>query len=160
MKAKIRYGMFETNSSSCHAIQIKKSKYNYSGLFIDDNGFAHSSFGEFGWEFEEYCYPTSKLEYALTMVAMTEPFTTEEEFYQTKGFKEINTLLREKCHCLGLIIDNGFNDNAYSHDINGYIDHQSCCYSSLDDFLADYAISLERFIFDRNVVLKTGNDNC
>ena len=47
MKRQIRRGVFETNSSSTHAICIAKGDYNLS-KHID------FTIGEFGWENNEY----------------------------------------------------------------------------------------------------------
>ena len=42
MKKKlIRYGVFETNSSSCHSISIDENNKNFtaSSLYVDEDGF-------------------------------------------------------------------------------------------------------------------------
>ena len=168
---RIRYNAFETNSSSHHSLIIKKPgtmHYGYLKPDTDDN-LIHVRFGEFGWGIEIYDDPATKLSYAATMVAETEKFNSEDEFYETAGMRAINELIKEKCNCDGVVVDNpDFQMESYtwnnithqymSHD--GYIDHQSCeGYSSLQDFLDDWDITLERFIFDNHVDLLIDNDN-
>ena len=139
---KIRY-TFETNSSSCHGLMVKaKEDIDESYLRVRSDGCIHSQLGEFGWGYDRYDNQETKLSYALTMVAESEGFNEESE-----GFKMISDLIKEKTGC-DLVID------SYC----GYIDHQSC-YPSLKDFLDDWGISLERFIFDGDVELIIDNDN-
>ena len=168
---RIRYNAFETNSSSHHSLIIKKPgimRYGYLKPNRDDN-LIHISFGDFGWGIERYYDAATKLSYAATMVAETEKYWSEDEFYETAGMKAINELIKEKCNCDGVAIDfpyfhmesytwNNTTHHYMSHD--GYIDHQSHeDYSSLQEFLDDWDITLERFIFDDNVCLLIDNDN-
>jgi len=167
---KIRYNAFESNSSSSHSLLIKKPRrMNYECIKAEPyDNLVHIEFGEFGWGIDTYYDAEIKLSYAATMVAETEEFNSEDEFYQTAGMKAINELVKEKCHCNGVVVDypnfqiesytwNGETKHYMSH--NGYIDHQSCDYKSLQDFLDAWGITLERFIFDDNVGLLIDNDN-
>ena len=167
----IREDCFETNSSSNHTLSIKNKKDFNFDIKPSDDGYIYCSFGEFGWEIENYNDAGTKLTYALTMVAETEPYSSEEEFYNTEGFNIINNCIKEELHCKGIIIeDPGFEVIEYKAyngkhkfylKFNGYIDHQSSSddYKSLRDFLDDWGIDIKRFIFDLNVVLHTDNDN-
>lgn len=168
MKKQIRSGVFETNSSSTHSVTI--SNYLSDRLTPREDNKVHSKFGEFGWEIESYNDAATKLSYALTMVIETEcRHDASVDFYNTEGFMAINELIKEKCNCDGVCVDSnieirgwrnkdGSIHNYYYHD--GYIDHQSCeDYSSLQDFLDDYSITLEEFIFSQEVWLNTDNDN-
>lgn len=163
MKKKIRYGVYETNSSSCHSLVISKHKImNFVLPKPDGDGYLHMTFGEFGWHEARYNDPITKLSYALTMVAMThmKEFNNKEEFYELDDFKMINNIIKDKIDdCDGIEIDEEeFKDDWYG--VNGYIDHQSCeNYSCLQDFLNDYDVSLEDFIFNADVILITDNDN-
>ena len=190
MKRQIRYEAWETNSSSTHSVSADRRKpleYNYDALkkYINNESYdrkLHITFGEFGWERREYTDAYTKLQYALTMVLETEMrgnakalldknVNPEKYFYSTEGFQAINDLIREKCDCDGVIIDDpGFElGDVYKcydgslrryFDHNGYIDHQSCeTYNDLKEFLNDYDINLEEFIFSENVELETSNDN-
>lgn len=163
MKRKIRKGVWETNSSSCHSVSISKNKImNFALPGLDEDGFLIAHFDEFGWEINRYNNPTSKLSYALTMVAMihNEEFFNEVEFYELDDFKMIEDVVKNKIpDCEGIQMAEHSFDNEF-WGIDGYIDHQSYeCYSCLQDFLNDYDITLEDFIFNANVILQTDNDN-
>lgn len=167
MKRQIRVGIWETNSSSTHSVSVSKvTNFNEHSLdsYLEDDGTFHITPGEFGWEIERYNGPYTKLQYALTMVFMTEvPWegrnindeTTLKYLYDTDGFQSINSLIMEIVpNCKNVIVD--LLDDG---DV-GYIDHQSCeNYESLQDFLDYYDISLFQFIFDYNTILVTDNDN-
>lgn len=172
MKRKIRYGMWETNSSSCHSVCISKHKLMNFAMPTPDpsDNFLHVTFGEFGWEVHEYNDPLTKLKYALTMVAMVENPKNEDEFYETEGFKAIDEVVKNKLNCNGVVVEDDFAIQRWEStrtgkyyeelEIDGYIDHQSCeDYNSLQDFLNDYDVTLEDFIFNSDVILKTDNDN-
>ena len=168
---RVRQGAFESNSSSSHSLLIRKpGKMYYRDLQpMGYDRLVHVEFGEFGWGVDTYYSTKTKLSYAVTMVAETEEFNSEDEFYETAGMKAINELIKDKCHCNGVCVDYpNFQPESYTWDgeikhymsHNGYIDHQSCeCYNSLQDFLNDWDITLERFIFDDNVGLLIDNDN-
>lgn len=180
MKQQIRYKVFESNSSSCHSISIRRepTTYDYDSLkqYIDqEDNKIHIPFGEFGWGVESYNDSYTKLQYALTMVVEGECYDVEdgtdpeEYFYNTKGFKLINELIKLNCNCGGCVIENpGFylsdretdrNGRIYRYVYhNGYIDHQSV-YESLDKFINYECDSLEGFIFDTTVYLNIDNDN-
>jgi len=162
MTRKIRSNIFETNSSSCHSISIHKGNrffypYNDPYYFCKD-GFLHIKLAEFGWGPDEFCDFYNKLRYALCMVMETEYENYDElfdDFYFLPGFKLIEEVVKEKCNCDGIIIEplKGY----YKY---GYIDHQSTeDYSCLQDFLDDYGLNIERFLFDENVVMVIDNDN-
>lgn len=169
MKEVIRENCFETNSSSNHTLSVYKEENMVYDLYPSDDGYVYCSFGEFGWEIENYCDSGTKLTYALTMVAETEKYTSEEEFYETEGFQIINNCIKECMHCNGVIVENsGICQKEYkdwhgnvkkytSH--TGYIDHQSSDFDSLSNFLELNNLTIERFIFDENVILHTDNDN-
>lgn len=163
MKKKNRDGVFETNSSSCHAVSFSKHKImNFALPTPNDDGFLHMNFGEFGWEERRYNDPITKLRYALTMIAMVHQgeFYNAEEFYELDDFKMIDEAVKNKIDCKGIIMDDSAFVNTGWFEIDGYIDHQSCeCYSCLQDFLNDYDVSLEDFIFNADVILITDNDN-
>ena len=181
MRKQIRYGVWETNSSSTHSCYIRRGNYGQDLTLknhIEDDGYLHTEFGEFGWEVNDYSDSLTKLKYALTMVVETEcrykPMQNEYdtvEFEETEGFKEIDNLIANKLDCAGVIVDSEMKVDKYDsiwnkgvtmigieHD--GYIDHQSCeDFSSLQGFLNHYCLTLEEFIFDTDVVLHIDNDN-
>jgi len=171
----IRYGVFETNSSSTHSLTLGKDKTLLDTLALptNDNNEVIIKLGEFGWGPEEFRAQLSKLAYLLTMVAMTElvkekipdhispleyfrnteGFKALEEFVQKFGYKGISTELINiewKSHSSG---------GRYL-DISGYIDHQSCeSYNSLAAFLEDEGCTIETLILGKTAVVKVDNDN-
>lgn len=187
MKKQIRRGVFETNSSSMHSLSISRvgKEYDTSIKYSihDDDNKLYIPFGEFGWGYDRYDDSYHKLQYALTMVFATDArdAVCADDFYNTEGFKEINELIKEKFNCDGIVIKDRFETHSYyrtkwddekrgwvedKNDLyvyltcDGYIDHQSCeGYSSLQDFLNSYGITLEDFIFDPGIELIIDNDN-
>ena len=182
MKRQIRSGLWETNSSSTHTVYLtsETTQEDISELdkYIQDDGYLHIKFGEFGWEIKNYTDAYTKLQYALTMVIETEcryrPIQTEGEsiiFEETEGFKAINSLIARVLDCAGVIVDSNMEVSIYESQWNkgitmigithdGYIDHQSTDdFNSLQNFLDFYSMTLEEFIFDPNEVLHTDNDN-
>lgn len=173
MKRTVRYGVFETNSSSMHSLTVGDGYiFPASSLKIEtiDNRVC-VEFGEFGWEIKDYYDPINKLSYLLTMVAETEchGLPNKEEFYETEGFKLIDEAIADYCNCDGICIDENdisikeWNYDGETHkyfDHEGYIDHQSCeDYKNLKDFLDYNGCDAIGFIFNEGVVLHTDNDN-
>ena len=164
----IRRSVFETNSSSMHSLTVK-GDFNYDNslsAFIGYDNYLHITFGQFGWEWEEYNDAYTKLQYLLTFIAekfpyeelniwcCEEPLDMDEiydKFKTRDDFNELNDLIKSELHCNGIWLDEG----------EGYIDHQSHeDYASIKDLLNHYGISsMKDFIFDSNVTLRTGNDN-
>lgn len=168
---KIRRNVFETNSSSSHSVTIYKDRDSvtwHKSLDLDMNwdDRYEISFGEFGWGPDTYCLPNNKLSYLVTMIAMTsgeypwccneselkeiiERVENHEDFLELS--ESISSYLRSNGdYCKGLSIKVE----------EGYIDHQSYeYYSNLQDFLDDYGVSAEEFVFNPAIVLEIDNDN-
>ena len=167
MRIKIREGIFESNSSSSHSLSVsRKSSYDYTSIrsHIDLDGILHIEPEEFGWEEREYRLPYNKIQYAFEMIYMTE-FSYDErktlsvdEIYESEGFQALKeTILENIPECKDVVVEPI--KDTWSEPF-GYIDHQSCeYYKSLQHFLSDYDVTLEEFIFNTGVVLKTDNDN-
>ena len=107
MKTQIRFGTFETNSSSTHAICISKSSISP----VDGLQFEH---GEFGWQEKEYADAQTKLSYWYT--ALINYGKNIEEY--TQQAKDL--LIAAGCEDLKFndlkVDENGWFDS-------GYIDH-------------------------------------
>lgn len=72
----IRRNVFETNSSSSHAISFSNSKHNldYTQLVPDNDGVIHCRFDEFGWGYcgeDETNSAQIKLNYLVTQICET-----------------------------------------------------------------------------------------
>lgn len=163
----IRNNVFETNSSSSHSLCIgANNELSPSYLSIDyvDNCI-HVEFGKFGWGYETTTDQYDKLSYLVTMLVETEGKLCKSMFdlRNTEGFKSIEKIIKEYCNCDGIIIDSeigpaSWNEKYTEHD--GYIDHQSCeDYRSVQDFLNDYGITVEQFVFNSDINLIIDNDN-
>lgn len=163
MKRVIRNSMFETNSSSCHTVTIRGSREFINYRF---DPVIEISLGEYEWN----GYPCddfkTKLEYAMSMVLHTEypGFNHYDEDFVVdqsvlEGLDGYNTLIkaiRKHGDCDAIII-NRCNGDMYPY---GYIDHQSYeDYDSLSDFLNDWNVDAETFLFDDGVVVWINNDN-
>lgn len=172
----IRNNVFETNSSSTHSVSVsyKNSNY-YSNDCLEDHidyndNKVHVNFGEFGWEMASYDHPYEKLQYIVTMLVETEGrnILSVDDLFETEGFKLINDAVAYYCNCNGICIDDEMKMKYYEWDgkkhfyldHEGYIDHQSHeNYKCVQDFLDDYGVSAEKFIFDNGVCVITDNDN-
>ena len=179
MKFAIRKGVFETNSSSTHSVTIvgKNPGYDHTLTIQDLPDITElkvneeydkviSEFGEFGWGPDCFNSIKLKLSYALTMVAETEAkhINSSNEYFETVGFKMINDAIADRYHCKGVLVSSDIEIKKYGNesyiDIEGYIDHQSYeYYNSLKDFLDEYGIDIDTFLFDKNVVVFILNDN-
>ena len=169
MKRQVRCGVFETNSSSSHAVSVSRRSEPYYDTYeltesIDSDGVLHSEFGEFGWGIDSYTDAETKLQYALTMVVETECSDAKsiDDFYATEGFNALKNAVCERLNCTDLVVDSKCEYNSdYDYlSRDGYIDHQSCeDYRSLQDFLNDYDVTLDDFIFNDNVKLIIDHDN-
>lgn len=175
-----RKSIFETNSSSTHSVTIKNNdKYNYTDFIVDPaDHYIHMTFGEFGWGYDEFIDPMTKLQYLLTLLLEInkatfgrEGITTIDEFYNLDEYILIESIVTEHVEgCKGICIyDDGFKVNEYegpngetrywtTH--NGYVDHQSCeGYTSLYDFFEEWGTGIEDFIFNEKIELVIDNDN-
>jgi len=135
MKRQIRKGVFETNSSSTHAICITKND-----ILDNKSNKVYFELGEFGWEFATLDTILEKASYLYTSIIIRDSIT------------ELDTLKK-------LLNDNSieYELEDTSHD-NYYIDHQSQTDNFVEDVLSD-ASKLLRFLFSSESFILTGNDN-
>lgn len=159
----IREGVFETNSSSCHSVSVKRRKDMRCDwqLTVSGDGYIHIPLDSFGWNYDGDLYGQERrLSYILTMAAMNRDCTNYWDgdssneynrslFEKTDAFKQIERIVVNMSPepCYGIYID----------DFGGYIDHQSC--TTVSDFLNDFDLTLKEFIFGDNVELIIDNDN-
>jgi hypothetical protein len=175
----IRNKVFETNSSSTHSVSIENSSLvkDPSNLGQDFYKKIPIQFGEFGWEDREYTDQLTKFKYLCTMWWLLEGQRCKniEDLILTEGYQLLNKAIKDNCNNEGLTITKETGivvqmsyDNKPELDIAyGYIDHQSMPWSpnkdevfTLKRWLKQEAeASAEDFIFSKDVVLKTSNDN-
>ena len=179
MKKK-RSNMFETNSSSVHTITLDGRAEN--DLKVERDGYVHLHVRSYGKNYAEYHGAEDKLMYAILTVCYThgiwlywdydylEDEEAEDNFEalqnaesdwdnciedlrETEEFRDIeqcviDVMSTEQKPCKGIRFHAG----------NGYIDHQSQKYDSLEDFLTSNQIpNVKEFIFGK-AVLRTDCD--
>lgn len=140
----IRKGLFETNSSSTHAICIGKNNHN-----LEIPSELTFKVGEFGWENEIHDDVLTLASYLYT--ALTECYSGKE---LTKHINHIYTLLGHN-GCKATFIEPNVDKWGL---VDGYIDHSE----GLGDFLNKVLSSdkaLLRYLFSPDSFIITGNDN-
>lgn len=158
----IRNEIFETNSSSSHALCMNKNdERNYHFYDTDDEDFIIFTMGEYGWYGDDCDSPQEKLNYLLTMVVCSLQANSEaensevtvKEIIESDDFKKIDECIRSNTSYSGIC----FPQDKYDYN-DGYIDHQSM-YSHIDDFLNDWNVSLEDYLFSDRYFVVIRNDN-
>lgn len=166
----IRRNVFETNSSSSHAISFSNSNHNldYTQLVPDNDGVIHCHFDEFGWWYSGEGDTNSakvKLNYLITQICATndcirpwcckkyEIQEAAESVMETDDFKMleediIHTLKEQSINAKKIVVDS---------DREGYVDHQSVC--AIRNILPDECGTYSDFVFDKGYDLLITNDN-
>lgn len=155
MKLTIRKSVFETNSSSTHAICIaKKNIENYPESLT-------FKIGHFGWEKAYYCFPEEKASYLYSALA---EYYLYDDGAGKKNFvnkiEEINKILNKKgIDCTFEHLDDLYKDGYEAlWRFDGGIDHVY----ELADFIEDVTNTeskLLRYLFSYDSIVITGNDN-
>lgn len=150
MKRQIRYGVYETNSSSTHAICIAKDNtYNLEN---------HIDFcvGEYGWESEEYKDTYNKASYLITAILSFDKDFADTKLEILKDILNANgiTYTFPKCEVESYQWKNKV---RYYYDIDGYIDHAEELKYWIEKLLSDKN-ELFKYLFGDSIII-TGNDN-
>ena len=143
---RIRTGVFETNSSSTHSITVANSG-NYTSIAPNRDGTIEIAAADFGWEQETYCDPESKLAYLLIYVRDW----IRDELKKELCYGLLEQVVLGHCHATSL----EFNDDDGQ---GGHIDHQSVEGEALNWIFRD-SETIKNFVFDRESILETDNDN-
>ena len=139
---KIRHGMFETNSSSTHAI-ILSSKKVEPELAVD------FAIGEFGWEFKKYDTLDKKASYLYTLACECEQRDVYQDLYK------ILTKYGVECTCSKPAVfcrwglEYGYVDHAWEDDAKTFVQR-----------MLTHEKALIRFLFNDESFVVTGTDNC
>lgn len=153
----IRNNVFETNSSSTHALALaKETDYkNHPNVIYFEQG-------DFSWEDEEVSPANYLYTYILTQVeGWYDEKVAINDILNSYYIKRIDELLNEfgiECIFDGYSIENNnYSDSEYIK-ITGYIDHQSQDMLAVifNDLMSDKNL-LYRYLFASHVY--TGNDN-
>ncbi len=151
----VRNGVFETNSSSCHSIVIKKGGgetpdkidpdwrvYDDGDLYIyeDNIEFSRSPFDVLCDWYHKMCYAIAS--------------------YEEEGFDRIESLVIKHVNKVKFIrLPLTWNDENQPVPYYGYVDHQSL--GLLENFLRKNNVTLEDFIFnDKYIVIIDGDEYC
>lgn len=140
----IRRGMFETNSSSTHAI-IVTDRNCEPGMHVD------FAIGEFGWSFKKLSSTNEKASYLYTIACECEGRDTYQDFYEilikygVECTCSIPAVFDKKYNCL----DNGYVDHAWDDDAKTFVDR-----------MLHHEKALIRYLFSEDSFVVTGNDNC
>lgn len=139
MTLNIRNKIFETNSSSTHAISIFDAVNGmYDTIIPDDNGIIELGYGEFGWQWDRFNDALTKANYAAIFIDNDQTYKTMlvDVIKDHTGAKEI------------------------FFNITGSIDHQSSLSEGGDCIKAfSSKEKLKNWIFHPESWLFTGNDN-
>ena len=150
MKRQIRSCVFETNSSSTHAICIAKNGGYTKPGHID------FTFEEFGWEVDTYEDVYSKASYLITAIFDSSKEYTDEKLQQLKNILDVENITYSipEPKVKSWEYDG---KTRYYYAIDGYIDHADDTHEFLDAVLSD-SEKLMRFLFGDSMIV-TGNDN-
>ena len=150
MRRQIRRSVYETNSSSTHAICIAKDGYE-----LKDHIDFHT--GEYGWECNEYGDLDNKASYLITAILSMDKESADEKLIQLEGILDEN----EITYIIPELNVNSYEygkKKHYYYDIGyDYIDHAGELRPWLDDLLSD-SDKLFRYLFGDSFIV-TGNDN-
>lgn len=147
MKVQIRKNVFETNSSSTHAICIAtEDEYKVSDEL-------HFDWGEFGWQWETYDTEYERASYLWT--AINDCYWREEQAEEIETAKNRITEVLAKHGCKAEFAEP---KKVHSWYDKGYVDHAD----NLDKFL-EYVLKDEEmllnYLFSDLSFIETGNDN-
>ena len=166
----IRRNVFETNSSSSHAISFSNSKHtlDYTQLIPDIYGVIHTWFDEFDWGYYGYADTNSaqvKLSYLITQICETNdcprPWCCKEYELQEAAEAVMETddfkMLEEDI--ISTLKEHGIPAEKIIVEANqeGYVDHQSVC--AIRNILPDECGTYSDFVFDKGYDLLITNDN-
>ena len=169
MKLQIRKGVFETNSSSTHAISIRNNS-------VGNNYPEEVSFelGTFGWEYDHYNDTHTKASYLWTAIVCLakEGGNIEGDInysvddfvkYITETLSQYNIIAKFP-HNYKTMKSYGGEEHMYNifHDKDGnkpkyWIDH--CDLSEFLNAMMSHQDLLMSYLFDDDSILITGNDN-
>jgi len=136
----VRQGVFETNSSSTHAIIIAREGTET----FDQIDFR---IGKFGWECDSYYYSVSKASYFYTLAC---------DLYNRDVADEISELLSP--YGITCTFSKRPLFNGYGYLDNGYVDHPENGEELVKDLLSDASLLID-FLFNDESYVETGNDN-
>ncbi len=150
MKRQIRKNVFETNSSSTHAVCIAKNST------YEPSSFVSFETGEFGWEFAVYKETYKKASYLITAILGRSKEYADEKLERLKQLLDENNIEYEFPELEEKFWE--YDGKIYHYyDIDGYIDHVGETEEFVEAILSDNE-SLMKYLFGDSFIV-TGNDN-
>lgn len=159
MKKQIRKGVFETNSSSVHAICIPKTTdliVNSADLKYYNGEVLRFEHGEYGWERETLYDITNKASYLYEALFCV--YDKDELFEAKQHISDV--LSKYNVTCEFEEVDEGcwtYGTKTYLHS-SGYIDHGGELQKFVSTLLSDDDM-LIKYLFDDDSFVMTNNDN-
>jgi hypothetical protein len=153
MKISIRQSVFETNSSSTHALAIKKTEYNSEDKRLDGKEIRVDNFG---WEREDLKTPARKLSYIYTR-AWELKDANDDKLYNSilDAFPNTKFIPPELITVYNDDLD-PTSGIAYTY-VSGGIEHGDLF--ELDELFRNNIFMLRAFVYNNENVILTGNDN-
>lgn len=151
----IRYNMFETNSSSVHALVMSKKKIkDYSEL---PKLYIHH--GNYGWNNDTYHTPDDIISYLCQAIwdMNYEWYSSDDNNNTAKARVAIQKFL-EPLYEMGIEYEFENDYWKYSQWSKGYVDHADSL-SELIETFTKKPDKLVRFVFGEQSMIVTGNDN-
>ena len=154
MKRQIRHGVFETNSSSTHAICISTLDEELSIPETIEFGF-----GDYGWEFDTLCSKRDRANYLYTCLA----------YFSWDKVKEYIEFIRKTLKSAGVhniyfddlrVAVSTWGDEKAEYWIkpDGYVDHGAEAYEFVKAVCSNEKLLLN-YLFSNKSYILTGNDN-
>lgn len=142
MNKKVRYSMFETNSSSSHSISLKRREFVFEPLFPDKNGTIVVKQDQYYCDEFKFNSSSEKLSYLFAHL-----------YEENKNkIKLINDVIYNVTHCDYFDYKEALVENTVDHQSVGIIN---------DLFDNDYGVSftnIKNFIFNKNYWVFGGSD--
>jgi hypothetical protein len=144
----IRHEVFETNSSSVHAIQFSNDGREPSAFRLNKDGKIEIDFGKFGSEYNIYDSQYDKLSYLITCLYYLSGYDIDA-IYDNWEFKQIENAVCKYTGADGIKI---------LGDVYPEIDHQSIPDYYIQIINTEDDDAIINFVFNKNIVLKTMSD--
>ena len=148
----IRKSVFETNSSSVHAICISKNTDIYRYYVPTE---LHFGFGDFGWSFDKYDDIRTKASYLWTAICSLYVDLESVELIKDK----IKDWIKSSYPNTDITFSMPTRDEKWNLlEFDGYIDHADSTREFVD-YVMDNPYNLFNYLFDYDSFVATGNDN-
>jgi hypothetical protein len=144
----IRHGVFETNSSSVHAIQFSNDGREPSEFRLNKDEEIEIDFGKFGREYNVYTSQYDKLSYLITCLYYLSGDDVDS-IYDNWEFEMIDDAICKYTGASGIKIIG---------DIEPEIDHQSIPDYNIEIINTADENAIIDFVFNKNIALKTMSD--